>query len=221
MEAVSTARRRSPRRRAGAERRAYRKQPTQARAQATVDVILAAARRVLIRTGYEKFTTNHVAKLAGVSIGSLYQYFPSKRALVAALLEQHVDRSVAELQKERKQLASSSVDQVVRRLTEWMVESHQRDPELHRIIVKELPRHGLHSRNIEAGFEHAIASMRRLLEHHARELTPQNHELTAFIIVHTIESLTKAALARNPGMLNEELIGEVHALLMRYIGSRG
>jgi len=82
-----------------------RKQPRQARAQATVAAILEAAARILETEGLPGFTTNAVAERAGVSIGSLYQYFPAREALLAALmrdkretllagLEAAVDRSV-------------------------------------------------------------------------------------------------------------------------------
>lgn len=64
-----------------------RKQPMQARAQATVEAILSAAAGILERDGPARFTTNAVATEAGVSIGALYQYFPNKQALTAALIE--------------------------------------------------------------------------------------------------------------------------------------
>ncbi len=69
-----------------------RKSPQQLRAQGLVEAILEAAARIL-ETDPAGFTTNHVAVLAGVSIGSLYQYFPNKDALVAAL----ITRSQAEI----------------------------------------------------------------------------------------------------------------------------
>jgi AcrR family transcriptional regulator len=64
-----------------------RKAPRQARSQATVALILEAAVRVLGRESLEGFNTNRVAEVAGVSVGSLYQYFPNKAALVAALID--------------------------------------------------------------------------------------------------------------------------------------
>src|ERR1700704_3271428 len=67
-----------------------RKRPRQHRSKATVDAILEATARVLIKHGFDGLTTNAAAAAAGVSIGSLYQYFPNKEALVAALLEQHI-----------------------------------------------------------------------------------------------------------------------------------
>src|SRR5258708_25721914 len=72
-------------------RTAPRKKPKQGRSQATVDAILVATARVLCETGYDRASTNRIALAAGVSVGSLYQYFPSKEALVAALAERHVD----------------------------------------------------------------------------------------------------------------------------------
>jgi AcrR family transcriptional regulator len=216
MVEAARVRRRAPRR-VGGERKTYRKQPTQARARATVDVILDAARMVLVQDGYEKLSTNRVARIAGVSIGSLYQYFPGKRALIGALLERHIERIRGDLRAGRPAFDSLPVEQRIRRLTEWMVESHRSDPELHRIIVLELPRLGLAPQTIALGFEQAIARTTTYLEAHADEIAPRNHALSAFIVVHTIESLTKAAIARDPQMLGPELIDEITLLLTRYL----
>lgn len=67
-----------------------RKQPVQARSTATVTAILDAALQVLIRVGKEKLTTTLVAERAGVSVGTLYQYFPNKRSLLQALLRRQL-----------------------------------------------------------------------------------------------------------------------------------
>ncbi len=63
-----------------------RKKPRQARAQATVDAILQAAAHILVEQGFEGFNTNAVAERAGVSVGSLYQYFPNKDAIIAEMV---------------------------------------------------------------------------------------------------------------------------------------
>jgi len=63
-----------------------RKKPRQARAQATVDAILQASAHILVAQGFEGFNTNAVAERAGVSVGSLYQYFPNKEAIVAEMV---------------------------------------------------------------------------------------------------------------------------------------
>ncbi|AVX05246.1 hypothetical protein MXMO3_02735 [Maritalea myrionectae] len=65
-----------------------RKTPRQARARATYDAILQASTRILQRDGLEKLNTNHIAEVAGVSIGTLYQYFPGKDAILIELIRQ-------------------------------------------------------------------------------------------------------------------------------------
>src|SRR5258708_22186871 len=66
-----------------------RKSASQERSRLTVDALLEATTRVLIKEGYDRASTNRIAEVAGVSIGSLYQYFPSKEALVAAVFDPH------------------------------------------------------------------------------------------------------------------------------------
>ena len=74
-----------------------RKLPVQARSTASVDAILKATVQVLVRSGREKLTTTRVADRAGVSVGTLYQYFPNKGALLQAALRLHVEEIVAEV----------------------------------------------------------------------------------------------------------------------------
>src|SRR6516164_8568554 len=73
-----------------------RKLASQERSHATVDALLRATTRILLKEGYDRASTNRIAEVAGVSIGSLYQYFPSKEALVAAVIDRHT-QEVAEV----------------------------------------------------------------------------------------------------------------------------
>ena len=75
-----------------------RKSASQERSRITIDTILEATARVLMKDGYDRASTNRIAAAAGVSIGSLYQYFPSKEALVAAVSERH-SREVLQLMR--------------------------------------------------------------------------------------------------------------------------
>lgn len=68
-----------------------RKTPVQARSALTVEAILQATIQVLLASGRDRLTTTRVAERAGVSVGTLYQYFPNKRALLQAVLKRHLD----------------------------------------------------------------------------------------------------------------------------------
>src|ERR1700722_10162709 len=74
-----------------------RKLPVQSRSSETVNAVLEAAARILERHGFEGYTTNAVAERAGVSIGSLYQYFPSKDAVTVALIERETATLLADI----------------------------------------------------------------------------------------------------------------------------
>jgi AcrR family transcriptional regulator len=78
--------------RAAQKRLRPRKAPTQSRAEETVASIIEAAAQVLEAEGFDGFNTNAVAARAGVSIGSLYQYFPGKDALTVALIRRETER---------------------------------------------------------------------------------------------------------------------------------
>ena len=97
-----------------------RKKPRQARSARVVDDILEAALRVLQRDGPARFTTVHVAEEAGVSVGSLYQYFPSKEALVAALVERHVAQMTSLVKGKLAEVATAPLEVAVRTMIDSM-----------------------------------------------------------------------------------------------------
>lgn len=76
-----------------------RKTPVQARSAVTVDAILSATVQVLLAVGHDRLTTTRVAARAGVSVGTLYQYFPNKQALLRAVLERHLGEVVAAVER--------------------------------------------------------------------------------------------------------------------------
>ncbi|HEY1584191.1 MAG TPA: TetR/AcrR family transcriptional regulator, partial [Polyangia bacterium] len=105
-------------------------------------MILAATARVLVKEGFDRASTNRIAEQAGVSIGSLYQYFPSKEALVAALVERHIETMSEALQAEMHALADAPLAVAVRRMVTLMLDAHAIEPELHRVLNEQVPRVG-------------------------------------------------------------------------------
>jgi AcrR family transcriptional regulator len=89
-----------------------RKSPVQARSTASVDAILEATIQVLLQVGKERLTTTKVARRAGVSVGTLYQYFPNKSALLKAVLKRHLDEVAKAIELVCDQQKGHSLDQM-------------------------------------------------------------------------------------------------------------
>src|SRR5215470_14485613 len=116
-----------------------RRTPSQERARVTVEAMLDAAVILFKRGGAPAITTNRIAETAGVSIGSVYQYFPDKHALFVALHERHIGL-VADVMRARiSQCAQSSLEQLVESLVDGMVAAHTVDPALSELLLSEVP----------------------------------------------------------------------------------
>lgn len=119
---------------ATARRLSPRKAPSQARAAHTVGIILEGAAHILEQHGLEGYTTNAIAARAGVSIGSLYQYFPTKDAVTIALIE----RESAELVRDAAEaLQGPDRRRALRELVETGIRYQLRRPQLARLLDTE------------------------------------------------------------------------------------
>ena len=110
---------------------------------------MEAAARILDRQGWARFTTNGVAEAAGVSIGSLYQYFPNKLALVEAVLKRHFDDVLSAL---RSADEHTSRAERIEGLISGMIAAHSTHPSLHRVLLEDVPR-GKISKSVHQNFE--------------------------------------------------------------------
>ena len=195
-----------------------RKRPRQERAKATVEVILAASARILVKRGFDGFTTNEVAAAAGVSIGSLYQYFPNKEALVAALIEKHVEEMSTMLMGQLARVATLPFSQGVRVVIEMTIQAHAVDPELHRVLTEQVPRVGKLARLRELD-EICHRMVAGVLAARRDEVAICDPDLAAFILVSSIESVIHRAALLYPQRLRDpRLVEETTLLVTRYLG---
>jgi AcrR family transcriptional regulator len=169
-----------------------RKQPVQPRAQATVEAILSAAAGILERDGPARLTTNAVAAQAGVSIGSLYQYFPNKQALTAALIERStadLDRSVAEAGREARPMLFEGG---LRVLVRTVVKHQLGRPALESTLAFEERRLPLD----ESAAKRVTATIRAFLEQHRGRLWVSDLAGAADDVQSMARALTDAAVRR-------------------------
>jgi AcrR family transcriptional regulator len=104
-----------------------RKSPVQARSAASVDAILGATIQVLLSVGKERLTTTRVASRAGVSIGTLYQYFPNKSALLQAALRRHLDEVMEAIERVCEEQKSKSPAEMATALIDAFLRAKMRD----------------------------------------------------------------------------------------------
>ena len=194
-----------------------RREPRQERSRATVETILEATVRVLVREGYEGATTSRIAEVSGYGVGSLYDYFPNKEALVAALIERHAEGMVSVVESTFRIHAGSPLPVAVRAWVEAGVEAHLASPELHKVLVEQVPRVGDMERI--GTFEQRIAGLvRSYLGRHAEEIRPRDLPLAAFVVAQAVVSLTHKAVAERPETLKDgRLVDEVGYLVLGYL----
>jgi AcrR family transcriptional regulator len=120
-----------------------RKRPTQARAQATFDALVEACARLLPEFGYERLTTNAISERAGVGIGSLYEYFPSKDAIIAQVVERLVERVMTRLGEELATILAARSGRLpedeVERWIERIYATIERERALVAVLVQQVP----------------------------------------------------------------------------------
>ncbi|GAA2892461.1 hypothetical protein GCM10020220_098200 [Nonomuraea rubra] len=130
-----------------------RKQPRQQRSRETVAAILEAAAQLFQRYGYAGTTTNKIAERAGVSIGSLYQYFPNKDSLLVALAEHYLAESGEQVARVFARAAEQrpSLPELLTGLVGCVADLHTDRPALHRLLFDQAPPHARAGRPLPAG----------------------------------------------------------------------
>jgi AcrR family transcriptional regulator len=175
---------------------AARRVPRQQRALVTVEAILEAVIRILKRDGVAAVTTNCIAEVAGVSIGSVYQYFPDKRAIFVALHTRHVREIDRVMEQALRRSADASLEDFVRALVGAMTEAHATDPQLCELLFKEVPHRGGETEDFATRFH---APFQAALSSRSDELNLRGRLGQAtFVFTHMLEALAHGAVLSRP-----------------------
>jgi len=199
-------------------RTAPRKKPAQKRSRATVDAIVDATARVLVRDGYDALSTNRVAREARVSVGSLYQYFPGKEALVAAVMEQYASRMQENIAARLQDAGTAATaEEVATEMIRAMLAAQQSEPRLHRALVEQVPRIGALRRLHElfTNYERLVAAW---LGENLERIEVKDVDTAAFVLVAAVEGLVNRAILDRPELVSSGKIEEhILRLVLAYV----
>jgi len=194
-----------------------RKEPRQSRSQATVTAILDATARILIERGFAAASTNAVAERAGVSVGSLYQYFPNKEALIAALHARHDEQMMAVIQRALTKAMDATLDDALSGLIEATVEAHRVDADLHRVLEEQhddLDNDTMHQEYLGVMEERIV----KLLARHRGQITAPDLKLAAFMLLNAAHGLIHAVVLQRPkGVSLKAATHEIVRMMKAYL----
>ncbi len=193
------------------------RRPRQERSRATVEAILEATAQVLRRDALEGCTTAGIAKRAGVSVGTLYQYFPNKEAVYDALIDRLLDERVAtRAALLARDLEVFDMGPATTMLIDDLMAVHLADPKL---------QHQLHRYEAASGLERLDRYQQRMrdivasqLERYAEHCRPLDPQLAARILVHAVTGVIERMAREDPEMpARPEVRREVAALVAGYL----
>lgn len=116
-----------------------RKTPVQARATVTVEAICEATIQVLLTNGADRLTTTRVAARAGVSVGTLYQYYPNKRSLLFAVFEDHLDKVSRAVEVACEEVCRKPMSEMIRKIVEAYVDVKMQRADISVALYKVAP----------------------------------------------------------------------------------
>jgi AcrR family transcriptional regulator len=194
-----------------------RKVPVQARSRMTVAAILEATAQVLVASGYQRTTTDAVSERAGVSIGTLYQYFPNKESLVAALIQDHVSVILNTVEAAMTANSAAPISTALKAIIHASVEAHRINPALHKVVFEQVPRDQILGDILDAS-----GRLQKLIDDFLRrkipKLTPKRARIIALVLETSIEALTHKAVLEAPDWLRSgEIEQEAVTLLEPYL----
>ncbi len=188
-----------------------RRKAKQQRSHETVDLVLEAAARVLLARGYSAASTNRIAAEAGVSVGTVYEYFANKEQVFDALIRRELDALVLALGGQELD-PSTRIDEALTQVVVAGMRALRYGPELFRSL-EQVPG-ATFRRHLAEARELVISFVRQLLDQHRAELRDLDLDLAAFVVVSAVEGVGANATAEQ---LDDRLARELGFLLKSYL----
>jgi AcrR family transcriptional regulator len=194
-----------------------RNRPRQARSRATFEVILDAAIRIFEQEGSEAATTARVAEVAGVSVGTLYQYFANRDAILDALQEREFERATKMMSRVLENPSGVSDRRIARVVIEELLKLYRSAPALHRVLAVE----GLRvtpTERVQAFDARIVGAIKAFLVHAGPRMRRKDLDAAAFVVYQSVRAAMLAYLIERPPGVNESaLVDELSDLVVRYL----
>ncbi len=182
-----------------------------------MSVILDAAIRVLDREGLEALTTSRVAEVAGVSVGTLYQYFAHREAIVEALQERELERAGAMLERLLQDGEPWSDRELSRAVIEELLRLYRAAPALHRVLAVDGLRFAPPER-VLAFDARSVALVKAFLTFAGPRIRATNLEAAAFVVYQSVRATMLSYLLEAPaGVSDAVIVDELTELIVRYL----
>lgn len=202
-----------------------RREPRQERSRVLVQSLLEATRRILEREGPEALTTNHIAEVAGVSIGSLYQYFEDKEAVVEAIFLAEEERNLEQRVAWATKALELPLDEMFRLFVQGIVEQHRRLLAMHAGLYHQHREHvdvrvlGEARTPPHPSGKHVVELfLEEWCSRHGEEIRPANLEYAAFLLDRVGYAMIRRTVDERPTYLEDPgYIEEMVQLLVRYL----
>lgn len=194
-----------------------RKEPRQSRSRATVNAILDAMIRILDREGPEAASTSRVAEVAGVSVGTLYQYFGNRDAILDALQDRELERASEMVRRVLAAPGGVPSRDVARRVIEELLALYRAAPGLHRVLAVEGLRVTAPER-VQAFDVRMVSMIRSFLALAGVGVRRKNLDAAAFVVYQSVRATMLAyLLERPPGLDDAALVDEATELVLAYL----
>src|SRR5258708_3833968 len=193
-----------------------RKQPVQARSEATVSALFEASVQVLLAVGYRKLTTTRVAERAGVSVGTLYQYFPNRQALITSVIERYLEEISASVERDCEVLNGRRLDEIATGLVDAFIDAKWKRIDVSRAMHEPLVDVG-GAKLVRAAATKGAGFVANVLASCSDAEVPDVHSLSLFVVL-ACSSLLQAAIADHARSVERNML-RVHmrALVFGYL----
>ncbi|GGV18238.1 TetR family transcriptional regulator [Actinomadura cremea] len=194
-----------------------RRTPRQDRSRRTVEGILDAATRVLAERGYDGASTNRIAAAAGISNGSLYQYFPNKDAIMVAVVDRFADHLTERLGAQIDATMSEPWPVAGRALLDVQIRLFEEHADLLRIIVEQIPRLGPFDKL--AGLQRRLTDLVRvqLLLNRSAFRDDLDIDTTLWMLAEIVGSVSVRYVLDRPPIPHERMVDELADLVIGYL----